>query len=293
MAQTTTRATIRQRASAELRLRYQGKITQVDTVALTIPAIGDRFSLATAPLAAYTWPHESTPNFDNFRRIVDFNPTTGIVTVNRAHTGSINDLDCSVFLILTPSDWNECIDAGIQALYVVEQIEITPVEGQSLYSLPTGKEWVQSRQQIQRLWFKFTPTNSPEYHRDVPVYKLLPSANTMQILIELMPDEDVSQYKIVVEARHHYQALSTDAATTTCPQDLAVCATKLEALRRIWSILGEREAKTLFGADMAATERQYVDLSRDYVEQVVHTPIHTEKAPPGPEMAVTQNFGRW
>lgn len=293
MAETIDRATIRNTASASLRLRFQGAITNVVTTTLTVPGLGDRFTLATAPVSAYTWPHEATPDFDNYRRITAFDAAWAAVTINRIHTGSIDGLDLSIYLILTPGDWNEVIDEQLSHLWRTQRVSVTPVDGTSLYSLAGVADWVQSRQQIERLCWRFTPSGSPVYERDIGAYKLINDAGVISLLLEARPDDDEANYTIQLDARRHYDALATDAATTTCPRALILAATKLGALRKIWNIMGDKQAKTLFGEDMIDVEREYVDRSRAFVEQVVHTPIHSEKPPLGPEMAVGDSFGRW
>ena len=283
MAETTTRQALREAASSDLKLRFRGTATESSGNEVTVLDFSDLWSEAMAPLAAYLCPEAS----EAFRRIVDFNPETGLITLNRADVanGAVD-----LHLILTPVDWNELIDLALRSLYFVDRTEETPLSGVSSYTLTAT--WIQTVQQIERVIFQ-SESGSPVWtsEDDAGSFKKVQDANAVTLLFGYMPDT-LTGLKIIVEARHFYEVLANDAATTTCPVQLAREAVKVEALRRIWHILGEKDAKALFGQEMSQAELRLLDAKRLHVQQSSPSPLHVEGSQPGPEMAMTSGY-RW
>lgn len=284
MAETTTRQALREAASSDLKLRFRGTASGSSGDKVTVADFSDLWSEAMAPLAAYLTPEASVA----FRRIVDFDPGSGLVTLNR---DSVANGAVDLHLILTPVDWNELIDLALRSLYFVDRTEETPLTGVSSYTLTAT--WIQTVQQIERVIFQSesgTPIWTDE--DDAGSFKKIQDANAVTLLFGYMPDT-LTGLKIIVEARHFYEVLANDAATTTCPVQLARAAVKVEALRRVWHILGEKDAKAQFGQEMTQAELRLLDEKRLHVQQSNPSPLHVEGAKPGPEMAMGSSGYRW
>lgn len=277
MAETTTRQALREAASSDLKLRFRGTATGSSGTEVTVVDFSDLWSEAMAPLAAYLNPESN----DDFRRIDNFDPSTGLITLNRA---SVADGLVDLHLILTPVDWNEAINTALGSLYFVDRTEETPLSGISLYVL--GAAWIQTRKQIERVMFEWEEGSEPWTNQeDAPSYRILEDANAISLMFGVIP-QNLTNLKIVVEARHYFEELATDAATTTCPEQLAKAAVTVEALRRIWHILGEKEAKAQFGLEMRVAEERLVDKKKQHVSQSQVSPLHVDRRQDGPDMAV-------
>ena len=279
---TITKLAIIEAVSQDLKLRWRGTATAAAGTTMTVPEIADIFSEALAPLAAYIAPVGNTGH----RRIADFDASTGIVTTNRAHGFTPTAMD--VWLILTPLDWREIVDDALAALYFTDRVSINPAVGQSLY--PTGADWLQRRQQVEGLYYHIVTGNVID-EKPVPSYSLIQDADSVSININVIPT-DVSGLTFVVEARHFYEPLASDTDTTTCPAPLVKAQTKLEAMRRVWTVMGEREAKMLFESELRETERELLDKKKQFISQTQTSPLHVERPQPGPETAMTGNY-RW
>ncbi len=291
MAETTTRQILREQCANELGLRFTGlgdTLGSDISIEIIVPEIGDRFSEAMAPLASFI-SKDTDP--ETFRRIIGYDDATGRVDVNRT-LGLLEDDPVSIYNILTPVEWNQQIGIGLRDLYFTDRFSVTPVSGQSLYSL-SGAPWIQSGQQVLELIFQ-TASGTPVWTRevDVPAWDTVIDANAISILIPSMPAA-ISDLTIIVVARHFYEELATDAATTTCPRQLAKAAVKVAALRRIWDLVGEQEAMILFGAEMRDAEGQLVKQKKLHVPQVEQHPIHFDRNVLGAELAVPAGSHRW
>lgn len=250
---------------------------------MTVVELSDLFSQGLAPLAAYISP--ITAGNSDWRRIIPpFDETTGVLTLNRAVPGSIvNGQPVDIYLILPRPDWRTVVNNALAALYFTEHVSITIVESQSLYAMPTGAEWIQTEQQIQRVVFKWTVNGSIE-KQDAPVFDVIEDVNAISLNFPVLPTDVDAE--IEIEARHFCEPLATDASTTTCPARLIKAQARVEGLRRIWNMIGDAHAKDLFGAEMRQAEAELLDAKKQQVRQVSQRPLHMDRAQPGPEMAM-------
>lgn len=287
MAETTTRLILREQCANELGLRFTGTATVAATDSITLPEIGDRFSEAMAPLAAFI-SEDSDP--EDFRRITGYAAGTGVLTTSRDH--GFDPGAMSIYTILTPVEANQQLNLGLRGLYFEDRFSVTPVSGQSLYSL-SGAPWIQTREQVLGLRFQ-TASGTPVWTReeDVPAWDAFIDGNAVSILIPSMP-ASISDLAIIVVARHFYEELATDEATTTCPRQLAKAAIKVKMLTRIWDLVGEQEAMVLFGAEKRDAEGELVKQMKMHVPQVEQHPVHFDRNVLGAELAVPAGSHKW
>ena len=299
MAETITRQALREEVSTELQLRVLGTGTGYSDgppVVLTVADLSDRFSEALSPIAAYLTPDSGT----TVRRIIDFVAVTGVCRLNRAASSSFNAaLEC--YFILMPSDWDEILNLALRRLFFRDNVAWTGSTNPklnasvSLYALPSGHDWLQTTQQVERVFFrKATTTNGDPWteDQDVPQYSLVQDANSISLLAPSIPS-DITDLSLIIEAKHAYEELATDGATPTCPSPLAKASVKVEALRRIWALMGEEKAKSMFGAEMKNAESELLDAKKQWVKQVVPVPVSLDRVFRGPETAAPTGGFRW
>lgn len=287
MSETITRQLIREEASADLKLRFRGTGSGSAGAAITVVEFSDLFTESLAPLAAYLSPAGAP---ESFRRIVSFADATGLLALNRA---SVADGPVDAHFILSGQDWIDCINSALRTLYYTDRVSITPVDGQSLYPLQTDAAWLHSEHQIEKVKYRWTPTGSPTWihEQDAAVLDIIEDGNTVDLLFGAMPAFS-SDLSIFIEGRHYYEDLATEATTTTCPEQLIKAATKLAALRKVWSIIGEDEAKAMFQKEMAEAEGELIDEKKRHIKQVEQRTFRKDKAQDGPQMAMESNY-RW
>jgi hypothetical protein len=288
MSETITRQLIREESSAQIKVRFRGTGSGSAGANITVVEFSDIFTESLAPLAAYLSPAGDPTNF---RRITGFTDTTGAIVLNRA---SVANGPVDAHFILTGQDWIDCINQSLRSLYFTDRVTIAPVDGQSLYPLQADAPWLHSEHQIEKLKFRWTPAGSPAWisEQDAVVLDIIEDGNTLDLLFGAMPDATDATLSIFIEGRHYYEDLATEAATTTCPEQLIKAQTTVFALRKIWSIMGEREAKAMFQQELADAEGLLVDEKKRHIDQVEARPFRVDKAQSGPDMAMPANY-RW
>ena len=278
MAETTSKATLIEAVSDDLSLRYRGTISGASGTDVTLVELSDIFTEALAPLAAYVC-NVADPTL--YRRIVDFDDLTGACVVNRA---GLSDSAADVYLILTPTKWREACNQALRALYFTDRVTVAFVDGENLYDLQAAAPWIHIREQIEAIRFRWV-SGGITREDAAPAYELIQDANAVSILFHWTP-ANVEDLEIIVEGRHFYEALATEAATTTCPAQLAKARLKVEALRKCYSVMGEQEAKLFFKDEMTRAESELVDVKKQLVPQSQSAPVHAFRQQPGPEFAL-------
>lgn len=285
MAQTTTRQVAIEDVSADLKLRYRGTGSAAAGTAITVIEFADIFDDARAPIAAYLC-NVGTP--DTFRKVVDINTATGVCTVSRS---GLANAAVDLYLILTPPDWRECVTKALRRLYFTERFAIAVVSGSSIYAMPVGKEWLQTEQQLKAVLFEWTDASSGRKdYQEVPAYEVIEDSNAISLYVPSLP-VDITGLQFIIEGKHFYEALATEAATTTCPAQLFKAQLKWEALKKIWHLMGEEEAVKEFAQEMKDAEAELLDAKRQHIKQIEAQPFHVSRVPTGPELAVPKY--RW
>ena len=281
MSETISRQLIREEVSADLKLRFRGTGSGSAGINITVVEFSDLFTESLAPLAAYLSP---AGNPTDFRRIVQFTDGTGAIILNRA---SVADGLVDAHFILSGQDWIDAINEALRTLYFTDRVSITPVDGQSLYPLQAIAPWIHSQNMIEKIKYRWTPTSTPPWiqENDAAVLDIIEDGNSVDILFGAMPafSDDLS---IIIEGRHYYEDLGTEVATTTCPEQLVKAATKVEALKKVWNIMGQDEAKAMFQREMTDAEAELVNEKKRHISQVEARPFRVDKAQDGPQMAM-------
>jgi len=285
----TTKLTLIEEVSQDLKIRFRGTASALTVTppGVTVVELSDMFSDALAPMAAYI----SKAGGVTFRRIADFVSGGGVLSLNRNPTGVFANSDLvDTWLILTPADWREIVDDAVQSLYKVERITVPPVSGQSEYDLTALASWLLARKQVHRVLWRWSNAGWTE-EEDAPSFKIIENLNAIKLLLLGDLPADLTSLSIIVEARHFYDKLATDATAITCPEQLARAQVRVEALNRIWTTMGEKAAKDLFASERDQAERLLLNKKKQLVDQAQPVPIHVERSTRGPDLPM-QGY-RW
>jgi len=168
-----------------------------------------------------------------------------IVTINRAYSPAPSVTDAVQWYgALEPPAWDNIIDEALQETPHRERYTTALVADTWSYALPT---WVISKDQVLAVKLRLTP--SGERPREFPVRHIVQeTANVITVELATLTD-NVTDYTLVVETKRYFTALASDAATTTCPLQLARAIVAETAAQRILHELGG-EAKQVFGVSM-------------------------------------------
>lgn len=252
MAENTDRLTIREAAASDLRQFFRSTVDAVNGAVITVDEMRDFSPDKYRIRDGYMWITSG-----EWRPVVEFDPSDGKVTLNRAYdTPPEVDDPIAWYGLLEPPSWDKAIDDALQATPHRELQEDSLVAGTYEYTMPT---WVFSKDQVVQVRERYTPTGLAIREYPVPHLKR-ETANGVTIQIQRLP-ADLTNYKLVTELRRHYEVLATDDATTTCPLRLARAIVAEKAAERILHGLGT-SGKEVFGVDMAIIREKADDARR-------------------------------
>jgi hypothetical protein len=180
-----------------------------------------------------------------WRPVASADPTVGTVSLNRAFSSApaVGD-PIALYGIMEPPAWTDCVQEALKELPRRERYTTALVASTWEYALPT---WVQIGEQVKQVFLRKAAAG--EQPREWPVqYIPLETANGVTIQLATLPD--VTDTSLVVIARRYYDALATDASTTTCPfRELRTVAAEKAAERILHELGGS--GKEVFGVSMA------------------------------------------
>lgn len=291
MALATTRKQLREDVSALLRLRRQGTVAAVSAASphyVDVPSLGQALPQSLAPIAAYL----VKGDYSDLRRITDYDAVLGRVFF----AGSTNPFTLGevvhVYFILQPDEWNLLINTALAKLFTTTLHTIAPPtlsDNKSDYSLPA---WVSSREQVQRVVVRRAPTGQPIREAEHPAWSVIVGDNQATLLLHAPIAVDAST-SLVVHLRKPYDKLASDAATTTCPEPLARAAVKVEALRMLWHLMGEEEAKRMFGSELQLAMSELAEAKARHMPKMLPQPLTSPQAFAGPELPYPPLAWRW
>lgn len=200
---------------------------------------------------------------------------------------------CDIYFILTPVEMNDCIDVALSKLWFRDRASITLNTTDNRYSLST-LTWLTSGAQLMELKYRITDSaNSNKDVRERPVVNRLieVDADVLAITLYDLPSS-TDDYTLEVVGRHYYEALATDASTTTCPLPLARAAIKYELLKKIFNKLGQA-AKQNFGMEIVLAEQELERVRARYRQAIVPVELTVEEPYDGPEVPVRDSEYDW
>jgi hypothetical protein len=192
-----------------------------------------------------------------------------------------------IYFMLSPDEWNSIINETLPDYYYIDRIAVTPITNTTEYSLATAT-WLQTKGQIIDVFFENITTKIPE---PVGSYEFTETANVLKLILHCSPP-DAATYNIVVEARHNYAALATDATTTTCPYELWFNAVQVGGLHRIYKKYGSN-IKRLFGQAVMIAERELANAKSKVLPPLTPRNLHMDVAWSGPDFDFLPEDASW
>jgi len=181
-----------------------------------------------------------------WRPIVNHDPTTGVITVNRAFSPVPANGDPLVLLgILDPPAWDDCLNEALTQTPRRDRFTTPLLANTWEYALPS---WVQIEEQVEAVKLRYAPAGSRPQEISAMHLKQ-EDENAVSIQLRTLP-ADVVDVSLLVDARRYYTALQADTATTTMPLRHLRAVGAEVAANRILHELGA-SGKEVFGVSMA------------------------------------------
>ncbi|MFN8525117.1 MAG: hypothetical protein U0821_18630 [Chloroflexota bacterium] len=212
----------------------------------------------------WVMPYSGTvANVGRISRVGSYSPTSGTLSLSPSYPSAIANGDgYELHNLLSPDDWNFAINWGLRKCVANRVYSITPVAEQLQYTLPS---WVEREDDVTDLWVE-TGASQRKRREKVPpyVWKVQEEADTLALWLDHAYAPDVvNNLALIVEGIGHYDDLSTDSATTTCPLDWAVWATISEAAQLFAEEIAASQ-HTAAQRDVAKAIERFQELSRAY-----------------------------
>lgn len=281
MAETITRKTIREKVAGELGLIISTVIDVDADPNFTIAGLIDYSPDVQRMHDAFL--HQAGV----WRRIVDYDNATGVVTVTR--TSAIAVGACEIYSFLDPDDMNGAINEALQELYFEDVESISLVADTKLYSLPT---WMQHRGQFISLkWRDIVAVTTDALEDHVQSYTINEDNNALTVMVH---DKlrDITTYDLRVAGRRNYTELASEAATTTCPRALIIANAKVKVLHRIMQKFG-KSINTLFGPKMMVAERELITAKSDWLPKLKAREFIEDEFWSGPDTNEHFEYASW
>lgn len=231
MAKTVSRKTIREAAADECGLVIFCTADSVDTTAktVTISKLADA-----SPNPEWLKDSYLTKDGSTYRRIRSYDGTKVQLTDNLA--GLVNGDSCQIYFLLTPEDLNALLDRDLQTELVTQhRTAIALAAGDNEYDLPTD---VENTTDIIDITFRDTSSGTLVWEGEVGGVRFTESDNGLTVVLPHLPPT-VANVSLVILHRKRYSALATDAATTTCPFDLAWTQLAVSLVNKISTKYGQ------------------------------------------------------
>lgn len=289
-----TKGAIREEVSLGLRLRVRGVVASYvagPPTTLVVQAVGDLMPQSAAPISSYAI-KKGVPG--DFPRVTDYTASTAQLTLSRDPGWADNDI-VDIYSILTPVDWDEAIELARARLYRLVRVQVNLADNQPEYSLAGLAPWLISKEQVEEVLIRKTDGSADDfllYEESYPAWELELDDNIAKLRLHALP-EDTDDVVIIIVARRFYEKMETDQSTFTGSDFLIKSATKVEALRTIWALMGEKEAKDMFANEFAEALNDLADAKRHFLPQVTPRAIRMPTPFTGPELAVRPNQWRW
>lgn len=285
MAQSVTRQAIREEAADFLGLLVRGVCSGFSTVDKTV--IIDQL---VRKVPNTEWLLHAFVTFDgvNFARITQQPTSTGLVTLSHNLLGLQIGNPLRIYLLLDVEEWNLLIDRTMTSELYRRVTYSTPiVAGTNEYALPAE---IQTRADVIDVHFRDASTGMV-WQSEAGIVRYREDGNAVTLLLGDLPAA-IANLDLYIEYKKRYAALADDAATTTCPYDLAWSTVATNAVGRLQAKFGEAYSQKL--------QRQYNDALRMMLKlKQMHMPPvqardYTYDVPNSPDIpSVIYDGGGW
>lgn len=224
MAQTTTRKQIREAAMDDIGLFIPAVVDSIDTdlKQITVSKLADA-----APNIEWLANAFVTADGNTYRRITKMVDDT-VVQLTDNVPNLVGAL--GIYFLLTPEECNLLLDRELTSeLYSNTRTEIPLVAADNEYALPAS---IHTTADITGLVFRDVSNGNLVWESEVGSVRWIETGNALTAHLPNLPVL-VSNVSLVVFHKERYAALATDAATTTCPYDLAWRALEVGCLNKL------------------------------------------------------------
>jgi len=241
--------------------------THVDTsgIFITLPELADVAEDRERFIDAFLF----QPASGEWRRIQSYNnsnptlPNYGEAAISRPFTTAPVAGDrLNVYLLLTPTEWNNAIDEILTKLYFYQRDFYAIVDTQTEYTLGP---WVQYKAQVVGARYRQLQSNTALPGKEFPIPRMRLDESDGTVILHLLdlPWSSVS-WEIVVECMKYYPSLTSnpplaadDARVTQVPEALWMPAVAMSALHKLNNKYGDK-TKRLYNQELVLAERDYM-----------------------------------
>lgn len=198
------------------------------------------------------------PVVQTSRRIASYESTTGVLTLSRSIAPGPASGVFEVHTLLDPLIMNRLINDGLERLTYLTSDTITPVDGAWNYDL-SSFTWLTHPDQVVDV--QYLIGTDP----DIQVYPARwfnVEERDGAIYLDVRPVS--ASGEILLTAWRHYDRLTSDSGTSTCPLDWATVAGCVEVMRYMESTAPGSDV-TRWDARLNQAETDQERLSRKYV----------------------------
>lgn len=161
------------------------------------------------------------------RKVKAFDPETGTLTLSRALAEAPTSTDyIELHTLLSPDDWDRCINRALAQCYYNERETITPVPAQTEYAL-ASYSWITNPAQVRDVYWRYGSTASQYRYHPATWWEVVADATVMTLVVR--PNSATGTY-LVLEGLRPYPAISGVTATE-CPEEWVVAGAEMEAYR--------------------------------------------------------------
>lgn len=174
-------------------------------------------------------------------------PTTGTITNGGTVWGGVIAAadEYELHMLLDPRDWNDVINRGLRKCVKLRLDQLTLVSLQLQYTL-SSLTTLDSPKHVTRVLMRDGDTANRYTWRELEPSRWWISDDDDSLVLNLRSAiEPQSNLAMFIEYVGAYDAISTDAATTTCPLDYAVAAAIVAAWERFGKQIDERSVPSL------------------------------------------------
>jgi hypothetical protein len=222
-----------------------------------------------------------------WRRVTSASLSASQLSISRAFAAAPVAGEAAVLYgLLNPDEWNEAINEALTTLYFPDRHEITLVEDEREYALPT---WVQTRGQVIGVRYRNLTTAREE---PVPRFRIHESMSDGVKLVLMDDPWSPSSYSLILEASRWHSRLDEDDWGTTCPQQLWQAAVEVSALHKVMKKYGQR-FKAQFAQDLAIAERELLQMRAAILPTVQAREYATDDDWAGPDIDAFFGDGGW
>lgn len=277
MALTIDRVTIRESAAKSLGLLHSFTCN-TNTVSphssIICPTILDLAIDNERFQYAYLW-----KSAGEWRQVDTVDRVNATFVLSRGFAAQVNvNAVLKAYGTLTPDDWDEACDEGLEDKFYLDRVGITLVADQREYNISNSANWIQTQGQIGRMRFRYLGDGSTKpQEQDLPVAYAFDTDHVVKVIVPAQAD--VANTTLQVEARHYYKApFTNDASTITLPSRLAIAAVRYAALKKIFQRLGVK-AKQIFGQSMVLCEKELAEEEARWMPRSAQRDWQSEEDP--------------